>query len=205
MQPKLQFLALSIAGTVLLRNGGCRHVYYLIMDQGPNQLIEINRLFYICQVFAIMGLATGRVAVAALILRLMGPSRWRKLFLWFTMISTFLISMLNSILLFAPCKPAAAVWNPFASANCWNPVIMTDVTIATSSGLPPVRRNGEQPLKSLTNRLERFHRCLPCSGSSDDLLESQCDSEKAGGLMYIDEWRSPVDILSPMEVQRETC
>lgn len=157
MQSKLQLLALTIAGTILLLNGGCRHAYYLIMDQGPDQLVKIGRLFYICQPFAIMGLATGRVAVAALVLRLMGPSWWRKSFLWFTMISTFLISMLNSILLFAPCKPADGLWNPFITAHCWNPVIMTDVTIASSCELPPVWGNGEQPLMCLTNRLERLH------------------------------------------------
>lgn len=124
----------------MLTSGGCRHLYYLILDKGPAGIVKITRLFYICQPFAIMGIAVGRISVALLVLRIMVLTVWRKRFLWFTIISTFIISALNSVLLFAPCSPVAAVWNPFLESTCWDPHIMTNVTIFTSSMHSPCRR-----------------------------------------------------------------
>ncbi|MCJ1417509.1 hypothetical protein MMC32_003853 [Xylographa parallela] len=80
-----------------------------------------------------MGIATGRASVAVLVLRIMGTSYWRRRFLWFIIVSTLLISVLNSILLFTACTPSEGIWNILIDASCWNPVIMTDVTIFSSS------------------------------------------------------------------------
>ncbi|MCJ1477955.1 hypothetical protein MMC13_006630 [Lambiella insularis] len=130
----LQLLGVTVAGTMMALDGGCRHLYYIIVDLGPEQVVLVNKLFYIAQPFAIMGLATGRMSVAALVLRIMGTSYWRKRFLWFAIATTFTISLVNSVLLFTACTPAEAVWNfLILTATCWNPVIMTDVTIASSS------------------------------------------------------------------------
>jgi len=129
----LQLLGLAIGGQFLALDGGCRHLYYLLADIGPEQVILVTKVFYICQPLAIMGIATGRASVAALVLRIMGLSYWRRRFLWFAIVSTLLISALNSILLFTACTPSEGLWNFLIDVNCWNPVIMTDVTIFSSS------------------------------------------------------------------------
>lgn len=126
-------LGLAIAGTFMLLSGGCRHLYYLVLDKGLDGIVTVTRLFYICQPFAIMAIAVGRISVALLVLRIMVLTVWRKRFLWFSIISTFVISALNSVLLFAACSPVAAIWNPFIQSKCWDPTIMTNVTIFTSS------------------------------------------------------------------------
>ncbi|MCJ1291713.1 hypothetical protein MMC34_003258 [Xylographa carneopallida] len=129
----VQLLGLAIGGQFLAMDGGCRHIYYLLANDGPQQVILVTKVFYICQPLAIMCIATGRASVAALVLRIMGPSYWRRRFLWFTIVSTLLISALNSILLFTACIPSEGLWNFLITANCWDPVIMTDVTIFSSS------------------------------------------------------------------------
>ena len=130
---QFQVLGVTDSGMYLASDGGCRHIYYLIADFGLEKVILVGKVFYICQPFAIMGIATGRVSVAVLVLRLMGTSYWRRRFLWFIIFSTLFISMLNSILLFTACTPTAGLWDFTIAANCWNPVIMTDVTIFSSS------------------------------------------------------------------------
>ena len=130
----LLLLGFIIPGTLMILNGGCRHLYFLLSSPGGiEQVITVTKLFYICQPFAIMCIATGRMSVGALLLKILGISYWRKRFVWFTIVSTFLVSMLNSILLFVACTPAEGLWNILITANCWDPTIMTNVTIFTSS------------------------------------------------------------------------
>ena len=130
----LLLLGFIIPGTIMILNGGCRHLYFILSSpDGLERVITVTKLFYICQPFAIMCIATGRMSVGALLLKILGISYWRKRFVWFTIVSTFLVSMLNSILLFAACKPVEGLWNILITANCWDPTIMTNVTIFTSS------------------------------------------------------------------------
>ncbi|MCJ1439063.1 hypothetical protein MMC27_008454 [Xylographa pallens] len=130
----LLLLGFLIPGTLMILDGGCRHLYFLLSTPGGiEQVITVTKLFYICQPFAIMCIATGRMSVGALLLKILVVSYWRKRFVWFTIVSTFLVSMLNSILLFAACTPTEGLWNILITANCWDPTIMTNVTIFTSS------------------------------------------------------------------------
>jgi hypothetical protein len=134
---QLILLAATVTGTLMVLNGGCRHIYYLALDKGQDGIIKVNRLFIICQPFAIMGIAIGRISVALLVLRIMAVTVWRKRFLWFTIVSTFIISALNSVLLFVNCSPTAAAWNPFIPYTCWDVYIITDVTIVASGMYTP--------------------------------------------------------------------
>ena len=132
--PPYQLLVLgcNTAGTLMISSGGCRHVYYILLDQGVDGLIKVTRLWTILQPFAVMAVAVGRTSVAILILRIMGRSIWRRRFLYFSIVSTLVISSAASILLFAACKPVKGLWDPLVQANCWSPNINNDVTIFTS-------------------------------------------------------------------------
>ena len=67
--------------------GGCRHLYYL--EKNPTHAIKAIRINWINQPFQIISLATGKISVAFLIMRIMGKSTWRRAFLiWAAMIGT---------------------------------------------------------------------------------------------------------------------
>jgi hypothetical protein len=51
---QLILLAATVTGTLMVLNGGCRHIYYLALDKGQDGIIKVNRLFIICQPFAIV-------------------------------------------------------------------------------------------------------------------------------------------------------
>ncbi|KAL9105148.1 MAG: hypothetical protein Q9187_008806 [Circinaria calcarea] len=124
---------MNIAGAYLVLAGGCRHTIYLILDKGLGGLETIARFWYIAQPFAIMAIAVGRISVAVLILRIMGPSKWRKIFLYFSIISTFVISSATCILMFLACNPPKALWNPLIKAKCWDVNVINYIGIATSA------------------------------------------------------------------------
>ena len=128
-------LALTITGTIMASKGGCRHLYYVIFDYDLDRLVEVLKLYYVVQPLAIMAVAVSRISVALLVLRIVGLSAWRRRFLWFTIISTLVITVAVCILIFCPCKPVEGLWNPFIQSNCWDPRIVTDLTIFSSSML----------------------------------------------------------------------
>ena len=99
-------------------------------------MVEVLKLYYIVQPLAFMGIAISRISVALLVLRIVGLSVWRKRFLWFTVISTLVITIVVCVLIFCACKPVEALWNPFIQSNCWDPVIVTNLTIFSSSTYP---------------------------------------------------------------------
>lgn len=131
-------LAFSILWTVLGHIGGCRHLYYLEMD--PAQAIRASRINWITQPVAIYALATGKVSVAFLILRIMGKSRWRRAFLIYgAMIASFIFCTIAVILTFAQCRPVTALWNPelvlMEKATCWPPQRQSDFSLFVGSWL----------------------------------------------------------------------
>ena len=129
-------LAYSILYTVLGQLGGCRHLYYLQMN--PAQAIKASRINWITQPVTIYALATGKISVAFLIMRIMGKSKWRKAFLIYgAMIGSFLFCTIAIILTFAQCRPVTALWNPELSltgkATCWPPQRQSDFSLFTGS------------------------------------------------------------------------
>ena len=123
-----------MAGTEMALVGGCRHVYYLVRRGGVMAIVEAARRFYISQPFALMGVVLGRVSVGLLLLRIIGQSVWRRGVIWACIGTSLVFGVLNCILLFAACRPAEAVWNPFVQgAVCWDPTVVTKVTIAFSA------------------------------------------------------------------------
>jgi hypothetical protein len=72
----------------------------------PAQERKAIRINWITQPFAIMSLATGKVSVALLIMRIMGKSTWRRAFLiWAAMAGSVLFCSIAIILTFAQCRP----------------------------------------------------------------------------------------------------
>ena len=122
--------------TFLGKMGGCRHLYYLEMD--PEQAVKAIRLNWITQPVVIYNLATGKISVALVILRIMGKSKWRKAFLVYgAMIGSLVICTITVILTFVQCRPVSALWNTqlvvMGQATCWPPHRQSNFSLFTGS------------------------------------------------------------------------
>ena len=100
----------------------------------PTEAVRVSRLNWIIQPFVIIALATGKISVAFLILRIMGKSRWRRVFLiYFAMGGSFVFCSVAIILTFAQCRPVEALWNPSlvltGKAKCWPPMRQSNFSV----------------------------------------------------------------------------
>ena len=127
---QLLFVILASFTTHLAIIGGCRHLFYL----SPQQQLQAVKYNWISQPWGIFGFATGKISVALLILRIMGPNTiWRKWILYGCMASVLVINAIGSILTFVQCNPPRALWTPTIHAHCWNPKVQSDYAIFLSS------------------------------------------------------------------------
>lgn len=93
-----------------------------------------HKLNWLGQPFAIIAIGLAKVSVALLLLRLIGPKpRWPRHFLYFTMISSMIISIIAIIVTFVQCSPSKALWEPTISHHCWNPHIQLRLAIFNAS------------------------------------------------------------------------
>ena len=123
----------TICWTVNGANSGCRHLFYLT----PQQAMSSIRLNWMTQPVIITSLAFGKISVALLILRILARSFWRRMFLYISMIGTFLFCWLGVVVTFAQCRPVQALWDPkllqTGKATCWNPKLETNISIFVGS------------------------------------------------------------------------
>ena len=71
------------------------------------------------QGICIMGIAASKGSVALFLLRIV-ILRWHKVALWFCIISTTIICIVTTVLLFLQCKPTAFLWDQtIAGGVCW--------------------------------------------------------------------------------------
>ena len=95
------------------------------------------KLNWMIQPFGIMALATAKISLAFVMLRIISSAAvWRRRFLYFCMISTFVISAIGAILNFVQCNPPRALWTFVPGATCWDPRIQINFAIFSSSSGP---------------------------------------------------------------------
>lgn len=98
----------------------------------PSTAVAVARLNWISQAWCILGLMFGKLGVAALILRLQAPAKWRTILIW-TMCTILVIwDVIAVILIFAQCQPTEALWNPTVEGHCWSPWVVVNDAIAVS-------------------------------------------------------------------------
>ena len=129
-------LASSVLWTILGQLGGCRHLYYLEMD--PVRAIKASQINWITQPVTIYALATGKISVAFMILRILGKSKWRKAFLVYgAIMGSFIICTVAIVLTFTQCRPVRALWTAklmnTRKATCWPPHIQTSYSVFAGS------------------------------------------------------------------------
>jgi len=92
----------------------------------------VTKLNWTSQAVSVQAIAIGKVSVAILIGRIMGPSRWRKYFLYFLSVTSLILACLCTILIFVQCSPSNALWEGHFS-DCWDLRASDNFFIAVSS------------------------------------------------------------------------
>lgn len=98
-----------------------------------------------------MAIATGKMSVAFLILRILGVAGiWKRRVLHFTIYSVFLGATVDIILTFTQCIPTRALWTPSAAlhAKCLSPAVLTTFALIISSKL--ILMSGMKAVKNHT-------------------------------------------------------
>ena len=83
-----------------------------------------------------MAIATGKISVAFLILRILGVAGiWKRRVLHIIIYSVFLCATVQIILTFTQCIPTRALWTPSVAlhAKCFSPGILTVSALVFSS------------------------------------------------------------------------
>lgn len=99
-----------------------------VKKTGLDNVATVLFLNWLSQVFGIMGVAAGKISVAALLLAIIRLTelRWQRIFLWTVPISlAAIIAIACSTLTFAQCSPAKALWDNRVQGECINPHVMS--------------------------------------------------------------------------------
>ena len=124
---KLFVWAQSITWTVYSHLGGTSYA-----PMSDHDIVTTAFLSWISQCWSMAALVFGKMAVAALILRLQSPAKWRTILLKVLCVIAVVWDLVEIIIIFVQCSPSEALWNPEVQGKCWNPKIVTYNGIAVA-------------------------------------------------------------------------
>ncbi|KAK4222580.1 hypothetical protein QBC38DRAFT_427006 [Podospora fimiseda] len=81
----------------------------------------------------IMSFALPKFAAVLLLNRLMNPSKWHRVWLWFLAFGSQILLLGCVVILFAQCTPSAAQWNFSLEKKCWDPWLLVNYSIGAGS------------------------------------------------------------------------
>lgn len=146
----------TILTTVIVVLGYGSHTSVL-MEKGGMGLVErILVLNYANFALGIMSFTTPKLAIAALLNRIMNPSRFHRIWLWILTGFVFAASTICIIVLFTMCDPPQALWKIHLiseGATCRSTTILVGYAIFTGGMLV-----GWMPLENELLNLSQF--CL---------------------------------------------
>ncbi|KAF1730508.1 hypothetical protein CRV24_009971 [Beauveria bassiana] len=124
----LCFLGWTIVLTLYAQKGGSMHIQH-VAETGPDNVANVLFLNWLSQVFGILGVAAGKISVAALLLAIIRLTelRWQRVFLWIVPVTlASLVAIACSTLTFAQCTPANALWDQrVIGGKCIDPHVMS--------------------------------------------------------------------------------
>ncbi|KGQ03571.1 hypothetical protein BBAD15_g11174 [Beauveria bassiana D1-5] len=99
-----------------------------VAETGADNVANVLFLNWLSQVFGILGVAAGKISVAALLLAIVRLTelRWQRVFLWIVPVTlASLVAIACSTLTFAQCTPANALWDQRVGGRCIDPHVMS--------------------------------------------------------------------------------
>ncbi|KAJ5163999.1 uncharacterized protein N7500_005829 [Penicillium coprophilum] len=107
----------------------------VLMERGGMDLVErILVINYADFALGIMSFTTPKLAIAALLNRIMNPSRFHRIWLWMLTASVFVASTICIVVLFTMCDPPRALWKIHLiseGATCRSTTILVGYAIFT--------------------------------------------------------------------------
>jgi hypothetical protein len=119
-------LGLTIAA---VRAGNGRHFTTLTDNQKSDAILYTLAGF--CP--GILSFAIPKLAVVALLTRIMNPSQRHKVFLWAMTVGCLVILMGCVIIIYAQCTPTQSQWDFSVPGTCWSPWILIYYAIFAGS------------------------------------------------------------------------
>lgn len=95
----------------------------LAKSDGPDRIMYTVKWVYLCEFFSIMCPGFGRISFAFLLLSIIPPTRWRKIFLWSVIGAQFVVDVGTVIISFSQCRPIEGFWDKGVNADCWEPYV----------------------------------------------------------------------------------
>ena len=130
---KMCFVGWSVVLTLYANRGGCQHIWD-VEKRGIDNLTRAILLNWTSQIFGIVGVASGKISISALLLNIMRDMgwTWQRIYLWsVTIIFTSLVAISCSLLTFLQCRPPQRLWDPRIDGTCLDPKVMAAYGIFT--------------------------------------------------------------------------
>lgn len=127
------FVGWSVVLTLYADRGGCQHIWD-VQKRGMDNLTKAILLNWTSQIFGIVGVATGKISISALLLNIMRDTgwTWQRVYLWsVTIVFTSLVAISCSLLTFLQCSPPQRLWDPRIDGACLDPKVMAGYGIFT--------------------------------------------------------------------------
>ena len=119
--------------TLYANRGGCQHIWD-VQKRGIDNLTNAILFNWTSQVFGIIGVASGKISISALLLQILRDTgwRWQRIYLWIvTIILTSCIAISCSLLTFLQCSPPNRLWDQRVEGTCLDPKVMAGYGIFT--------------------------------------------------------------------------
>ncbi|KAL5343276.1 hypothetical protein BJX70DRAFT_408835 [Aspergillus crustosus] len=126
----------TIITTVNVGLGYGKHTSVIMQQNGMDRLVDVLLINYVDFSFGIMAFTTPKLAIAALLNRILNPGRLHRIWLWVLTGLVFVSSSICIIILFTMCNPPAALWTPelmSAGAVCRPTSVLVSYAIFTGA------------------------------------------------------------------------
>lgn len=117
-------------------SGNGRHFTLLSLQQKSDAILYTMAGF--CP--GVLSFGLPKVAVVALLTKIMNPSRKHQIFLWFISIGCVVLLLGCIALLFGQCTPSRSQWDFSVKGKCWNPWILVYYSIGAGSKQSGIKR-----------------------------------------------------------------
>lgn len=117
-----------------------KHTQVIVQESGADQLVTVLLINYVDFALGIMAFTTPKLAIAALLNRIMNPGRFHRIWLWFLTAMVFVSSSICIVVLFTMCDPPEALWKTqlmAMGATCRPNKVLVGYAIFTGGKLIP--------------------------------------------------------------------
>lgn len=100
----------TVVTTVNVGLGYGKHTPVITQQGGMDLLVKVLLINYADFALGIMSFTTPKLAIAALLNRIMNPSKFHRVWLWFLTALVFISSSICIVVLFTMCDPPEGLW-----------------------------------------------------------------------------------------------